>query len=134
MIFSYFYTLRFKKKRERLNYETLYTLSHQMRAIISIMCSYKRNFFEKPSSLGKCPWRRNWQHTPVFLPGESHGQATVHGVTKSRTQLKRLSTAQDTKCTEAAVCVFCTSAQKCDYKWEWGSWSLSLGEANTERQ
>ena len=20
------------------------------------------------------PWRRAWQHTPVFLPGESHGQ------------------------------------------------------------
>ena len=28
-------------------------------------------------------------HTSVFLPGESHGQrqATVHGVTKSQTQL-----------------------------------------------
>ena len=22
----------------------------------------------------KIPWRRKWQHTPVFLPGESHGQ------------------------------------------------------------
>ena len=22
----------------------------------------------------KIPWRRAWQHTPVFLPGESHGQ------------------------------------------------------------
>ena len=33
------------------------------------------------------------QATPVFLPGESHdrgiSQATVHGVTKSRTQLSR---------------------------------------------
>ena len=32
-----------------------------------------------------------WQPTPVFLPGESHGQrslaATVHGVAKSRTRL-----------------------------------------------
>ena len=31
------------------------------------------------------PWRREWPPTPVFLPGESHGQrslATVHGVTK----------------------------------------------------
>ena len=69
-----------------------------------------------PSRLGRCPWRRNWQHTPVFLPGESHGQATVHGVTKTQTQPKQFSTAQDTKRTEAAVCVFCTSAQKCDYK------------------
>ena len=22
---------------------------------------------------GKIPWRRAWQHTPVFLPRESHG-------------------------------------------------------------
>ena len=24
--------------------------------------------------IGKIPWKRKWQHTPVFLPGESHGQ------------------------------------------------------------
>ena len=24
--------------------------------------------------VGKIPWRRAWQHTPVFLPGESLGQ------------------------------------------------------------
>ena len=24
--------------------------------------------------VGKVPWRRAWQPTPVFLPGESHGQ------------------------------------------------------------
>ena len=49
-----------------------------------------------PASAGRCnrhgfdawvrkiPWRRKWQPTPVFLPGESHGltawQATVRGV------------------------------------------------------
>jgi len=22
----------------------------------------------------KIPWRRKWQHTPVFLPGKFHGQ------------------------------------------------------------
>ena len=42
--------------------------------------------------VGKIPWRRAWQPTPVFFPGESHGQgggwwATVHGVTKSQTCL-----------------------------------------------
>ena len=33
----------------------------------------------------KIPWRRKWQPTPVFLPGESHGQrdATVQGVARS---------------------------------------------------
>ena len=40
-------------------------------------------------------WRRKWQPTPVFLPGESQGRgawwAAVYGVAQSRTQLKRLS-------------------------------------------
>ena len=40
-------------------------------------------------------WRRKWQPTPVFLPGESHRQgslvATVYGVAQSQTRLKRLS-------------------------------------------
>ena len=38
---------------------------------------------------GKIPWRRKWQPTLGFLPGESHGQRslagyTVHGIAKSR--------------------------------------------------
>ena len=28
---------------------------------------------------GKIPWRRKWQLTPVFLPGESHGQRSLAG-------------------------------------------------------
>ena len=28
---------------------------------------------------GKTPWRRAWQPTPVFLPGESHGQRSLAG-------------------------------------------------------
>ena len=45
-------------------------------------------------SIRKIPWRRAWQTTPVFLPGESHGQrrwANVHGVRKSWIQLRQLS-------------------------------------------
>ena len=37
-------------------------------------------------------WRRQWQPTPVFLPGESQGQgslvAAVYGVAQSQTRLK----------------------------------------------
>ena len=37
-------------------------------------------------------WRRKWQPTPVFLPGESQGWgslvAAIYGVTQSQTQLK----------------------------------------------
>ena len=29
--------------------------------------------------VGKIPWRRAWQPTPVFLPGESHGQRSLLG-------------------------------------------------------
>ena len=28
---------------------------------------------------GKIPWRREWQLTPVFFPGKSHGQRSVVG-------------------------------------------------------
>ena len=29
--------------------------------------------------VGKIPWRRAWQPTPVSLPGESHGQGSLEG-------------------------------------------------------
>ena len=29
--------------------------------------------------VGKIPWRREWQPTPVFLPGEPHGQRSLAG-------------------------------------------------------
>ena len=29
--------------------------------------------------VGKVPWRRAWQPTPVFLLGESHGQRSLAG-------------------------------------------------------
>ena len=29
--------------------------------------------------VGKIPWRRKWQHIPVVLPGESHGQRSLAG-------------------------------------------------------
>ena len=45
--------------------------------------------YEFSPQVGKIPWRRKWQPTPVFVPGELHGQrslvATVHRVTESRT-------------------------------------------------
>ena len=28
---------------------------------------------------GRFPWRRKWQPTPVFLPGESHGWRNLVG-------------------------------------------------------
>ena len=31
------------------------------------------------SGVRKIPWRMSWQPTPVFLPGESHGQRSLAG-------------------------------------------------------
>ena len=38
---------------------------------------YKRCGFDP--WVGKIPWRWKWQPTPVFLPGESHGQRSLVG-------------------------------------------------------
>ena len=29
--------------------------------------------------VGQIPWKSGWQPTPVFLPGESHGQRSLAG-------------------------------------------------------
>ena len=47
--------------------------------------------YEFVSWVGKSPWRREWQPTPVFLPGNTMDRgawwATVHRVARSRTRL-----------------------------------------------
>ena len=48
--------------------------------------------------VGKIPWRRTWQTTPGFLPGESHGLRSLVGYSpwghKESHTTERLSTAQ----------------------------------------
>ena len=41
-------------------------------------CRSRRRFGFNPW-VGKMPWRRKWQPTPVFLLGESHGQRSLVG-------------------------------------------------------
>ena len=36
--------------------------------------------------VGKISWRRKWQPTPVFLPGESHGQEEIGGLQSTGSQ------------------------------------------------
>ena len=38
---------------------------------------YKKHGFNP--WVGKIPWRRMWQPTPVFFPGESHGERSLEG-------------------------------------------------------
>ena len=54
-------------------------------------CQYRRHKTQDPPWVGKIPWRRAWQHTPVFLSGEFHGQRILGSyspwVTKSQTRI-----------------------------------------------
>ena len=50
-------------------------------------------------------WRRKWQPTPMFLPGESQGRwrawwASIYGVAQSQTRLKRLSSSSKHRCVQ----------------------------------
>ena len=69
-------------------------------------------------------WRRKWQPTPVFLPGESQGWgslvAAVYGVTQSRTLLKWLSSSSSS----SEVLKF-EALQNCSWCQEWG-WFYEL--------
>ena len=40
-------------------------------------CQCRRHGFNP--WVGKIPWRRKWQPTPVFLPGKTHGQRSLAG-------------------------------------------------------
>ena len=88
-----------QKKTEFLIIEALHTsfwaspVAQQWR----ICLQYKRHRrFGFNPWVRKIPWRRAWQPIPVFLPGKCPGQrsleGSVHRVTKSRTQLKKLCT------------------------------------------
>ena len=49
--------------------------------------------------LRQVPWRRAWQPTPVFLPGESHGQRALVGY--SSWGPKELDKTEETACMHA---------------------------------
>ena len=58
-------------------------------------CQFRRCGFDP--WVGKIPWRRKWQPTPVFLPGESPGQRSLaayspQGSQKSQTRLSHWTT------------------------------------------
>ena len=54
--------------------------------------------------VGKIPWRRKWQPTPVFLPGKSHGQRSLAGY--SPWGHRESDTTEDT-CMYNAIYSFC---------------------------
>ena len=47
---------------------------------VSPACQWRRcKRFGFNPWVGKIPWRRKWQPTPVFLPGEFHGRRSLVG-------------------------------------------------------
>ena len=59
--------------------------------------------------VGKIPWRRAWQATPVFLPGESPGQRSLAGLQSTGSQKSR-TRLSDSAPTHANTCsAFLTS-------------------------
>ena len=66
--------------------------------------------------VGKIPWRRKWQPTPVFLPGESYGQRSmagyiVHGVAKSQTRLSDFTFTRRCQCAMFESLVYLSGSQ-----------------------
>ena len=49
----------------------------QVALVVKNSCLFRRRWFNP--WVGKIPWRRTWQPTPVFLLGESHGQRSLVG-------------------------------------------------------
>ena len=46
-------------------------------SVVEAACQCRRFRFDP--WVGKIPWRRIWQSTPIFLTGESHGQRNLAG-------------------------------------------------------
>jgi len=60
--------------------------------------------------VGKIPWRRAWQPTPVFLPGESYGQRSLAGYSPWGCREVRVSLMKSLK--DYRIFTFIISAEK----------------------
>ena len=46
---------------------------------LSLSSLFGISYYEVVSCVGRIPWRRQWQPTPVFSPGQFHGQRNLVG-------------------------------------------------------
>ena len=79
--------LKLKKKKKKMQ-----RLSGKESACQGRRCGFK-------PWVGKIPWKRKWQFTPVFLPGKSHGQTSLvdYGLWSHKSVGHDLATKQQTK-------------------------------------
>ena len=73
--------------------------------------------------IGKTPWRRECQLTPVFLPGKSHGQWSLWGLQKSQTGLGN-QTIMTTRSYKVASAWVLSSEMQADFK-HFSAWPLT---------
>ena len=65
--------------------------------------------------VGKIPWSRKWQPTPVFLPGKFHGQRSLAGYSPWG---HRESDTTEHECGHIMLCSLCTHFVECSlYDW-----------------
>ena len=62
---------------EGLGYPLQYSWASLLAHMVKNLPAMRRPGFDPWA--GKIPWRRAWQPTPVFLPGESQGQRSLVG-------------------------------------------------------
>ena len=55
---------------------TLFTNVQKIYGVKKVLACGAGDVSSIPGS-GRFPWRRKWQPTPVFLPGESHGERSM---------------------------------------------------------
>ena len=74
---------KYKARKLKLNFTIFYAVWGAFPAGTSskepsCQCKRRKRRWLNPW-VGKIPWSRAWQPTPVFLPGESHGQGSLVG-------------------------------------------------------
>ena len=63
----------------RLSERTLLATPHRMAQMLKNLPTMEEIKPRFEPWVGKIPWKRKWQSTPVFLPGKSHGRRKLAG-------------------------------------------------------
>ena len=71
-----FHSLLWLSNISLYKYTTFFIWASQLALVVkNPPCQFRRRKFNP--WVGKIPWRRAWRLTPVFWPGESHGQRSL---------------------------------------------------------
>ena len=74
--------------QETLKQNQLEKIKEEIASLVAQTVKNLSAMWETGFTLEKIPWRREWQPTPVFLPGEFHGHRSLVGwLQRDQTQL-----------------------------------------------